>query len=210
MKQLSLIWVFRLWTLQTLPMNMLDTLFLSFQTEGGIKDPPRDLLVNILREVELQYAKVSLFLYQLAWKNIWQEEKQLAQMQWFSFLSVTIRREAAHIKGRTFMMCPCDSVNKSFVAVCAGEEGEEWQNIVLSSTCVWKGWRKGLGYEHRAVRNKLNLFFTALFAQFRLALVPWTIPELDFFIFEVDLARQWQCTMSVIPTLCVSQNTTAL
>lgn len=28
------------------------------------------------------------------------------------------------------MMCPCDSVNKSFVAVCAGEEGEEWQNIV--------------------------------------------------------------------------------
>lgn len=121
MKQLSLIWVFRLWTLQTLPMNMLDTLFLSFQTEGGIKDPPRDLLVNILREVELQYAKVSLFLYQLAWKNIWQEEKQLAQMQWFSFLSVTIRREAAHIKGRTFMMCPCDSVNKSFVAVCAGQ-----------------------------------------------------------------------------------------
>lgn len=81
MKQLSLIWVFRLWTLQTLPMNMLDTLFLSFQTEGGIKDTPRDLLVNILREVELQYAKVSLFLYQLAWKNIWQEEKQLAQWQ---------------------------------------------------------------------------------------------------------------------------------
>lgn len=58
---------------------------------------------------------------------------------------VAIRRETAQIKGRTFMVCPCDSVNKSFVAVCEGEEGEEWQNIVLSSTCVWKGLTETFG-----------------------------------------------------------------
>lgn len=39
------------------------------------------------------------------------------------------------------------------------------------------------------------------FARFRLALVLWTFPvELDFFIFEVDLAWQWQCTLSLLPT----------
>lgn len=148
-------------------------------------------------------------------------------MQWFSYSPVTIRRETARIEGRTFMMCPCDSVNKSFVDVCEEEEGEEWQNIVLSSICVWRGWGKGLGYEHRAVRNKLNLFFVAAqlqigvghtgffgvhpSARFRPALVLWAFPvELDFFTFEVDLV--WQCTMSLIllQHLCVSQNTTTL
>lgn len=53
-------------------------------------------------------------------------------------IPMTIRRETAQIKKKTFMMCPCDSVNKSFVAVCEGQEGEECQNIVISSICVWR------------------------------------------------------------------------